>query len=391
MGSVLTRLTYSNPVHVVRGEGAWLVDAGGRRLLDAYNNVPVVGHGHPRVTEAVVRQTRTLNTHARYLYEPLVELAERLLATMPPESGLDSVVLVNSGSEANDLAWRIAAGVTGHGGAIVTHHAYHGVTAATADFSPEEWPAGFEPAHVGRIPADGGASAVADAAARLKPGLAATFIDAGLTSDGVHPPTPERLADIVRATHDAGGLFVADEVQVGYGRSGGHLWAFAHLGIAPDFVTLGKPMGNGYPVAALITRREIVEQFAFARRVFSTFGGNPVAAQAALAVLDVIEDERIVPHAGRVGELLRARLDELKDRHETIVDVRNLGLLAGVQLDNPARAAAVVDAMRDGGVLVGRTGPANDVLKIRPPLVFGDEHLEVLIQVLDAALSGSSA
>jgi len=386
-GSVLTRLTYSDPVHVVRGEGAWLIDADGRRLLDAYNNVPVVGHCHPRVTEAVVRQTRTLNTHARYLYEPLVELAERLLATMPPEAGLDSVMLVNSGSEANDLAWRIAAGVTGRGGAIVTHNAYHGVTEATADFSPEEWPEGFESSHVARIPASGGGEEVADAAARLGTGLAATFLDSGLTSDGIHPPTPERLAGIVRATHDAGGLFVADEVQVGYGRTGAHLWAFADLGAVPDFVTLGKPMGNGYPVAALVTRREIVERFAFARRVFSTFGGNPVAARAALAVLDVIEDERIVPHAGLIGELLRTRLEHLRERHEAIVAVRSIGMLAGVELDDPARAGTVVDAMREAGVLVGRTGPRDNVLKIRPPLVFGEEHLDVLIGALDAALS----
>jgi 4-aminobutyrate aminotransferase-like enzyme/Ser/Thr protein kinase RdoA (MazF antagonist) len=392
-GAVLTRLTYRDPVHVVRGEGAWLVDADGRRLLDAYNNVPVVGHCHPRVTEAVVRQTRTLNTHARYLYEPLVELAERLLATTPPAARLDTVMLVNSGSEANDIAWRIATGVTGRDGAIVTQHAYHGVTEALADLSPEEWPPGFDVAHVARISADGDAAQVAAAAARLAASghpLAATFVDAGLTSDGIHPLTPERLAAIVRATRDAGGLFVADEVQVGYGRSGGHLWAFADLGIVPDFVTLGKPMGNGYPVAAVITRREIVEGFAFARRVFSTFGGNPVAARAALAVLDVIDDERIVPHARRVGHLLRGRLDELRARHPSIVDVRGLGLLVGVELDNPDRANQVVDAMRDAGVLIGRTGPRNDVLKIRPPLVFGDEDVDVLVTALDAALGAGA-
>jgi 4-aminobutyrate aminotransferase-like enzyme/Ser/Thr protein kinase RdoA (MazF antagonist) len=388
-GSVLTRLTYDDPVHVVRAEGTWLVDADGSRLLDAYNNVPVVGHCHPRVTEAVVRQTRTLNTHARYLYEPLVELAERLLATMPPETGLDQVMLVNSGSEANEIAWRIAAGVTGRGGAIVSHHAYHGVTAALADLSPEEWPDGFEPEHVARIPAVGNGNDVEAAAERLAAaghGLAATFLDAGLTSDGIHPPTAERLASIVQATHDAGGLFVADEVQVGHGRSGGHLWAFAQLGVVPDFVTLGKPMGNGYPVAALVTRRGIVESFAFARRVFSTFGGNPVAAQAALAVLDVIEDERLVPHAARVGELLQKRLVELREKHAAIVDVRGIGLLVGVELDDPERAGAVVDAMRRAGVLIGRTGEQDDVLKIRPPLVFGDEHVDVLVATLDAAL-----
>jgi len=392
VGAMLTRLTYSDPIHVVCGTGVWLTDVDGRPLLDAYNNVPVVGHGHPRVTEAVVRQTRSLNTHARYLYEPLVELAERLLASMPAEAALDSVMFVNSGSEANDIAWRIASGVTGCDGAIVTHHAYHGVTAAIADLSPEEWPEGFDAPHVARIPVDGGGEAVAAAAGRLSDaghGLAATFIDAGLTSDGIHPLTRERLAAIVRATHEAGGLFVADEVQVGYGRSGEHLWTFAHLGVTPDFVTLGKPMGNGYPVAAVLTRREIVEGFAFARRVFSTFGGNPVAAQAGLAVLDVIRDERIIPHVKHVGEQLHRRLDELQMRYDEVIAVRRLGLLVGVQLDDPGRAKAVVDAMRRLGVLIGRTGPNDDVLKIRPPLVFDDEHATVLVSTLGKALDAT--
>jgi 4-aminobutyrate aminotransferase-like enzyme/Ser/Thr protein kinase RdoA (MazF antagonist) len=385
LGAVLTQLSYSDPVHLERGERAWLFDVDGRRLLDAYNNVPVVGHCHPRVTEAVVRQTRLLNTHARYLYEPLVELGERLLASMPPEAGLDSVMFVNSGSEANDIAWRIAAGVTGRDGAIVTHHAYHGVTDAIADLSPEEWPDGFARERVARIPVGGAGEATESAAAELAErghALAATFIDAGLTSDGVHPLTPESLAGIVQATHDAGGFFVADEVQVGYGRSGEHLWTFAHLGARPDFVTLGKPMGNGYPVAAVLTRREIIDEFAFAGRVFSTFGGNPVAAQAGLAVLDVIRDERIIPHVKRVGELLRGRLDELQARYPQIVEVRGFGLLVGIQLDDPGTAKGVVDAMRERGVLIGRTGPNNDVLKIRPPLVFDDEHVAVLVAAL---------
>jgi 4-aminobutyrate aminotransferase-like enzyme len=175
-------------------------------------------------------------------------------------------------------------------------------------------------------------------------------------------------------------------VQVGYGRSGEHLWTFAHLGVAPDFVTLGKPMGNGYPVAAVLTRREIVDNFAFAQRVFSTFGGNPVAAQAGLAVLDVIRDERIIPQAKRVGEQLRRRMDELQVRYDEIVAVRGLGLLVGVQLDHPDRAKQVVDGMRDRGVLIGRTGPNNDVLKIRPPLVFDEDHIEVLVAALEQSL-----
>jgi 4-aminobutyrate aminotransferase-like enzyme/Ser/Thr protein kinase RdoA (MazF antagonist) len=382
-GALLTGLTYAEPVHLARGEGVWLVDVDGRRLLDAYNNVPVVGHGHPRVTEAVVRQTRSLNTHARYLYEPLVELAERLLATMPPAAGLDTVMLVNSGSEANDVAWRIATGVTGRGGALITRHAYHGVTAAVADLSPEEWPAGYEPPHVARIPADWSDDDVAAAVAQRP--LAATFLDAGLTSDGIVPPPSERVQVLARVTREAGGLFVADEVQVGHGRSGEHLWAFAHLGVEPDVVTLGKPMGNGYPVAAVITRRELVERFAFAGTVFSTFGGNPVAAQAALAVLDVIEDERLVPHAKHVGGLLRSRIAGLG--HPAVRAVRGLGLLVGVELDGPARARTVVEALRRDGVLIGRTGSRDDVLKIRPPLVFDEQHVDLLVAALERALS----
>jgi 4-aminobutyrate aminotransferase-like enzyme len=373
VGALLTSLTYDEPVHVVRGDGAWLVDVDGRRLLDAYNNVPVVGHCHPRVTEAVVRQTRTLNTHARYLYEPLVELAERLLATMP---GLDTVMLVNSGSEANDVAWRLAKGVTGNHGAAITHHAYHGVTEAIADLSPEEWPRGYTPSHVTRIPATLELPAFGP--------LAATFLDAGLTSDGVFPANADRAQALLRATHDAGGLFVADEVQIGYGRSGEDLWMYRHLGLEPDVVTLGKPMGNGYPVAAVITRRELAERFDYAGTVFSTFGGNPVAAQAALAVLDVIEDERLVAHVREVGEELRSSLRRLG--HPAIRDVRGIGLLTGVELDSPERAKAVVDAMRAHGVLIGRTGPQDDVLKIRPPLVFGDSHVKTLLSALEASL-----
>jgi 4-aminobutyrate aminotransferase-like enzyme/Ser/Thr protein kinase RdoA (MazF antagonist) len=374
LGALLTPLTYSNPVHVVRGEGVWLFDADGNRILDAYNNVPVVGHCHPRVTEAVVRQTRTLNTHARYLYEPLVELAERLLATMPPEAGLDTLMLVNSGSEANDMAWRIATAATGSRRAVVTEHAYHGVSEAIADLSPEEWPPGYVPPNVVRIsPRTLELPELDD--------LAATFLDFGLTSDGIWIPPADRVAELVARTHAAGGLFVADEVQAGYGRFGGHLWAFAHYDVAPDVVTLGKPMGNGYPVAAVITRKELVERFPFAGEVFSTFGGNPVAARAALAVLDVIEDEGLVAHAAAVGARLADGLRTLS------LDVRGRGLLVGAQLGSPELAARAVDRLRDAGILIGRTGPRGDVLKIRPPLVFAEEHVELLVGAAQVSLS----
>jgi 4-aminobutyrate aminotransferase-like enzyme/Ser/Thr protein kinase RdoA (MazF antagonist) len=376
LGPALTPLTYDDPVHVVRAEGVWIYTADGRRLLDAYNNVPTVGHCHPRVAEAVVRQTRLVNTHARYLYEPLIELAERLVSLMPAGSGLDTVMLVNSGSEANELAWRFALTATGGQGAIVTEHAYHGVTTAIADFSPEEWPAGFKPAHVETfVPVD-----FAPALERLQAPLAATFLDGALTSDGIRFPPPEDVAAIVDATHAAGGLFVADEVQAGHGRTGDHLWSFERYGITPDLVTLGKPMGNGYPVAAVVTRREIAETLAEKTHVFSTFGGNPVAAQAALAVLDVIEDERLIDHAARVGSRLIASLEQLGAK------VRGRGLLVGVELDSAEEAERIVNQLRELGILIGRTGRDENVLKIRPPLVFTDEHADQLATALREAL-----
>jgi 4-aminobutyrate aminotransferase-like enzyme/Ser/Thr protein kinase RdoA (MazF antagonist) len=384
LGSALTGLTYRNPVHVVRGEGVWLFDADGRRYLDAYNNVPVVGHCHPRVTEAVVRQTRLLNTHSRYLYEPLVELAERLVATVPPETGLDAVMLVNSGSEANDLAWRLATTATGHSGAIATEFAYHGVTTAIADFSPEEWPQGFRPKHVETIsPFRVG---MAEAVERLDAGghgLAATYLDCGFTSDGIWTPPAEDVQAIALATRDTGGLLVADEVQAGHGRSGEHLWSFAQYGIAPDVVTLGKPMGNGYPVAAVIARQELFDRLKAETEVFSTFGGNPVAARAALAVLDVIEDERLIENAKRVGDKLMDALRALG-----IGEVRGRGLLVGVELETGELAEDAVNRMRDAAVLINRTGPRGNVLKIRPPLVFSAEHVEVLVAAASLTLAG---
>jgi 4-aminobutyrate aminotransferase-like enzyme len=391
LGPALTDLTYEHPVHVVRAEGVWLFDVNGHRLLDAYNNVPVVGHCHPRVTEAVARQTRRLNTHARYLYEPLIDLADRLAASMPPGLGLDTVMLVNSGSEANELAWRLAATTTGKGGAIVTEHAYHGFTATVSDLSPEEWPRGYRAATTEIVSPLRLEDDMARAIERLEEtgrGLAATFLDCGLTSDGIHTPSRDDLAAAVDRTHAAGGLFVADEVQAGHGRSGEHLWTFASYPIAPDLVTLGKPMGNGYPVAAVIARKEIVDRFAAHARVFSTFGGNPVAACAGLAVLDVIEDERLIENARLVGSRLRRELEELRV-DSSVMEVRGRGLLIGVELSDAATAEHVVNAVRDDGILIGRTGRGGNVLKIRPPLVFRDEHAQMLVRALERALGGN--
>src|SRR6266704_6269233 len=251
-------LFYDHPVHLVRGEGAWLFDSAGRRYLDCYNNVPVVGHGHPRVVRAVAEQQRLLATHSRYLHEAIVELAERLQATLPP--ALDAVIVLNSGSEANDLAWRIARAATGHAGAVVTGFAYHGLTEATHALSPEEWAAGEPPGY---------------------------------------------LREAARRVRGQGGLLIADEVQAGHGRSGSHLWSFQPSGIEPDMVVMGKPMGNGFPVAALVASADVLAAVPEETALFSTFGGNPVACAAALAVLAVIEDEGLTQHAAEVGGYVR--------------------------------------------------------------------------------------
>ncbi len=389
LGALLTPLTYARPVHAVRAEGVWIYEPDGERLLDAYNNVPVVGHCHPRVTEAIVRQTRLAATNARYLSQPLVELAERLLATFPPEARFDTVLLVNSGSEANDLAWRLAVETTGRDGALVTENAYHGITAATTTLSPEDWPPRNEPSRVLRVPPPGSGAdltaALDDALEKLDGDLAATFLDGALMSDGIYTPATAELRLLVERTHAAGGLYVADEVQAGHGRIGPELWSFVRHGLAPDVVTLGKPMGNGYPVAAIVTRRDLAERFPYAGRTFSTFGGNPVAASAALAVLDVLEDERLPERAAGVGERLRASLESLGSTE--IVAVRGSGLLAGVQLSSGELAARVVDGLRENGILVGLTGAHDDVLKIRPPLVFTVEHAELLVAALSRTLA----
>jgi 4-aminobutyrate aminotransferase-like enzyme len=301
---------------------------------------------------------------------------------------MDTVMLVSSGSEANELAWRLATATTGNSGAIVTEHAYHGVTAAVSDLSPEEWADGYRASATELVEPLRLEEDMPRAIDRLEVaglGLAATFLDCGFTSDGIHTPSPQSLAAVVENTHAAGGLFVADEVQAGHGRSGEHLWMFASYGISPDLVTLGKPMGNGYPVAAVVARGEIVDRFAAQTRVFSTFGGNPVAARAALAVLDVLEDERLVENAARVGARLRGALEELRGR-SSITAVRGRGLLIGVELRDATSAERVVNALRDGGILIGRTGRGGNVLKIRPPLVFRDEHADILVEALGRAL-----
>jgi 4-aminobutyrate aminotransferase-like enzyme/Ser/Thr protein kinase RdoA (MazF antagonist) len=404
-GPALSPLTYDRPVHLIRGEGVWLYEASGERFLDCYNNVPVVGHCHPRVTDAIARQSRTLNTNMRYLHGAAIELAERILASMPASSGLDTVLFLNSGSEANDTAWRLATAWTGATGALATRFAYHGVTQAVVDVSPEEWARGYRPTHVelfdpldvfrSPMPAADAADDLLLACERLQErGLlpAAAFVDGGFTSDGILAPPAGYVRALAERAHAVGALYVADEVQVGHGRTGEHLWSFAAMDVAADIVTTGKPMGNGHPVAAIVTRREITERFAETTEWFSTFGGNPVACAAALAVLDVLEDEGLIEQAARVGPALRVGVEGLRDAHAAIGDVRGIGLLTGVEfVDNdgapaPDRTRAVANGMRARGVLVGTTGRSGNVLKIRPPLVFDQEHVPLVLDALDGAL-----
>ena len=401
MGGALSPLFYREPLQVVRGEGAWLYDATGAAYLDAYNNVPVLGHAHPAVARSIATQQERLNVNSRYLHPNAVELAERLVASMP--SGLDTCVLVNSGSEANDLAWRMASLVTGRRGAVVSDSSYHGVSTVTAAQSSNTWRNGYHPDWVATFPApapnpDGqgpgrrdAMERFADAAAWLGERgheVALTLADPMFTSGGVLDPTPGFVRGLAEATHTAGGLFLADEVQAGFGRSGRGLWSFPNQDLTPDFVALGKPMGNGHPVAALLTRREIADAFTDVDEYFSTFGANPVSAAAALTVLDVIEDEQLVPRSATTGALLRARISALGADLGLELAVRGSGLIAGVEIP-PSTGIAVprlVESLRDRHVLLSNTGPLGNVLKVRPPLIWNARHIEVFIDALRHSL-----
>jgi len=395
----------SGAVQPVSGDGPWLHDAaGGPRLLDCYNNVAVLGHCHPRVASSVAAAARRPNVNQRYLAEPTVSLAERLLQSAG--CGLDTCFLVNSGSEAVDLAWRLAAAFTRAGGGLCTDWAYHGVTAASVAFSPETASAaGHEPAHVQRwAPPDplrgtgAGEAAWRAAHARLvRSGhrLAATILDGLVTSDGIQDLPPAYVQAVARLTREAGGLYIADEVQAGYGRTG-EMWSFARAGVQPDVVTVGKPMGNGFPVAAVLTRREVANALVAREGVyFSTFGGSPMASAAAHAVLDVFEDERVLPRVRAAGEALRAAVAAAAAPFPCVGDVRGAGLMSAIELVVPggsnepdaALAAALLAALRRRCVLVGRCGRAGNVLKVRPPLAFTAAEVPFFVDALVASLA----
>lgn len=401
------RLFYANPVHLVRGEGVWLYDKDGNAYLDTYNNVASVGHCHPHVIAATARQSAILSSHTRYLHEGALDYAERLLATFP--APLSHVMFTCTGSEANDLALRIAREHTGGTGIIVTENAYHGVTAAVAEISPALGPGVALGAHVRTVPApdphraaggDVGASFTASVQAAIddlirhgiKP--AALIVDTVFSSDGVFCEPAGFLQGAVAAIRVAGGLFIADEVQPGFGRTGDAMWGFQRHGIVPDMASLGKPMGNGYPVAGLVLRPEVVAEFGAKGRYFNTFGGNGTAVATAMAVLEVVEGEGLQANAKAVGTYFRDRLRDLAARHEAIGHVRGAGLFLGVELvsdratmaPDAARTARIVNGLREARILISATGPRANILKIRPPLVFSRANVDLFIDRLDQVM-----
>jgi 4-aminobutyrate aminotransferase-like enzyme/Ser/Thr protein kinase RdoA (MazF antagonist) len=408
-------ISYREPLKIVRGWMQYLYDETGRAYLDCYNNVPVVGHSHPRVVRAIQQQTALLTTNTRYLHDNLTRYAERLAALMP--APLEVCYFVNSASEANELALRLARAHTGREDMIVLEAAYHGHTSALIDLSPYKFAGpggrGRRPwVHVAPIPDDyrgpyrrddpeAGpkyARHVAELVEQLQRagrGLAGYIAETLPSVGGQIVLPPGYLRDVYAAVRAAGGVCIADEVQVGFGRLGTHLWGFETQGVVPDIVVLGKPIGNGHPLGAVVTTAAIARSFDNGMEFFSTFGGNPVACAAGLAVLDVLAEEGLQAHAHRVGRHLLDGLRARLERHRVVGDVRGAGLFLGVELvldrerrtPAPEVATYVVNRLRECQILTGTDGPWHNVIKIRPPLVFNERDADHLMASLDEVLA----
>jgi len=389
---------YRQPLHIVRGEGVWLWDNDGRRYLDCYNNVAHVGHCHPKVVDAVARQSASLATHTRYLHDGILDYADALTATLGHD--LTQLIMVCTGSEANDIAIRMAQAVTGDVGLLATDSTYHGNTLATSQLSTRRPPIGGYPNHVELVPAptssttaEAFAQAVEIAVQKLKSrghGLAAMMLCPIFANEGFPTVAPgffDRAAEVIRK---AGGIVLCDEVQPGFGRIGSHFWGHDWLGLAPDVVTVGKPMGNGYPVAGVVARPDVMAAFRNAFGYFNTYGGNPVAAAAAMATLEVTQDEKLQDNARDVGRYALNQLARIS--HPAIKEVRGNGLFFGVELNkangDPATEFAedTVEHMVGQGVLINRIGREMNTLKMRPPMPFGREHVDIVTQALTNAL-----
>jgi 4-aminobutyrate aminotransferase-like enzyme len=405
------RLFYDHPVHIVRGEGVWLYDADGKRYLDVYNNVPHVGHCHPHVVEAVCKQAKVLNTHTRYLHENVLDYADKLTAKFP--GGLDIAMFACTGTEANELALRLARAKTGANGMIVTDHAYHGTSWAISQITTCYGSSDRRGDNIVTVPApdsfrglyagddeaaDKYAGHLHDAIDKLAQNghrPAAFIVDTIFSNEGLPTVPPGYLAKAVEIVRAAGGLFVADEVQPGFGRLGRHFWGFESHAVVPDIATMGKPMGNGYPVSAVVTSAEIIEAYQKDSHYFNTFGGTPVACAAALAVLEVVEQQGLQANALETGDYLLDKLKKLKANKFIIGDVRGSGLFIGIDLvggpdsREPATSetSRAVNLLKERGVLIGSTGRYDNVLKIRPPLVFTRQNADLLLEKLEGVLS----
>jgi 4-aminobutyrate aminotransferase-like enzyme/Ser/Thr protein kinase RdoA (MazF antagonist) len=412
-------ISYERPLEIVRGWMQYLYDDTGRAFVDVYNNVPLVGHSHPRVVKAVQEQIALLNTNTRYLHENINRYAERLTSRLPEP--LRVCYFVNSGSEANELALRLARAYTGREDVIVLEHAYHGNTTTLIGISPYKFdgPGGRGRqswVHVAPIPDDyrgpyrcedpeAGpkyAQHVAELLEQMRAegrGVAAYIAETLPSVAGQIVFPPGYFAEAYKHVRAAGGVCIADEVQVGFGRLGSHFWGFETQAVLPDIVVLGKPIGNAFPLAAVVTTREIAASFNNGMEFFSTFGGNPVACAAGLAVLDVLESEHLQENAARVGSYLIARLKALEGKHQLIGDVRGSGLFLGLDLvlDRATRAPApnqasyVVNRLRERGILTGTDGPHHNVIKLRPPLIFSHADADLFVATLDAILAEDPA
>jgi 4-aminobutyrate aminotransferase-like enzyme/Ser/Thr protein kinase RdoA (MazF antagonist) len=401
-------VAYRHPVKAVRGWMQYLYDHNGRRFLDAYNNVPHVGHSHPRVVQAVIEQMLLLNTNTRYLHDSLAAFAERLTATLP--ASLSVCYFVNSGSEANELALRLARAHTRRRDVIVLDAAYHGNTTTLVDISPYKFngPGGEGAApwvHVlplpdtyrGKYKRDDPRAGEKYAEFARHVRNPSAFIAESAPSVGGQIILPDRyLANVYAIVRAAGGVCIADEVQTAYGRMGTHFYAFEAQHVVPDIVVLGKPIGNGYPLGAVVTTPEIARSFDNGMEFFSTFGGSTVSCAAGLAVLEVVQEERLQEHAREVGDALLALLHAMAARHPLVGDVRGSGLFLGVELVKDrdtrepatAEASAVVNRMRDRGILIGTEGSFANVLKIRPPMPFSRDDAAHLAATLEEVLAG---
>jgi len=393
-------LFYDQPLHIVRSEGVWLYDIDGHRYLDVYNNVAHVGHCHPHVVNAIAKQARKLNTSTRYMHGLILELAEQITNRMPEP--LSVCMFVCSGSEANELAWQMSKLVSGNSGALITKFSYHGSSTATKQFSTESIDLAKLPSHVQTLFAptsdtsfrkpDSGIRDAIMALDQQDLNPAMLILDTAFVSDGIFTPPEDYLQILFAKTRAAEGLCVADEVQGGFGRLGQHFWGFQYNEVTPDIVTLGKPMGNGHPLAAVVTRPEIAEVLASEIGYFNTFGGNPVSCAAGLAVLEVIEKEQLQQNAQIVGQYLRKRLVRLQKDHPVVGELHGAGLLQGIDIvkqdgePDPRMADRIMNHMRSNGVLIGTTGKNYSTLKIRPPMVFQKEHADLLVATLTMAL-----